>query len=445
MDDNEALARSRARRGQVLGAKYVLDDVLGIGGMGIVHVAVQRPLDRTVAVKVPRPELAHDEVVHYLFRNEARAGSRISHRNIVNVLDFGNELGVPYLVMEHIPGPRLGQLLREHGALPLPAAVEIVRQIVAGLEDAHSNGVVHADVKCDNVLVQTLRDGTIVPRLIDFGIARFLDERSALPVHPVAFVTGTPEYVAPEVARGEQPGPAADVYAIGVMLYELVAGKAPFGGGTAETIMTLKLESDAAALAERCPELEIPAELDALVSRMLARDPDERPANARELARCLDAAYQLDDRWYPTTTATASIFSTQAMTATMAIAHEMKTVRVRQPRTPLSQQRLAVLEAIRDGSVDRIAAAYLALARTLLDRHDLQSAQAELEEGVALLTSPGEAGPVWRLLLALAALYAHHGENVKARLAARAARDQATEAGSTEGRAQSERLCSRLR
>ena len=444
MDDQEALARSRARRGQVLGAKYVLDDVLGIGGMGIVHVAVQRPLDRTVAVKVPRPELAHDEVVHRLLRNEARAGSRISHRNIVSVLDFGSDGGIPYLVMEHIAGPRLGQLLREHGALPLPAAVEIVRQIVSGLEDAHANGVVHADVKCDNVLVQTLRDGSIVPRLIDFGIARFLDERASVPLHHVAFVTGTPEYVAPEVARGEQPGPTADVYAIGVMLYELITGAAPFGGETADTIMLRKVESDAAGLAECCPELAVPAELDALVSRMLARDPDERPGDARELGRCLDAAYRPDVTWTPPPgCATASIFSTQALTASMSL--DAKTVRVRPPRAPISQQRLAVLEAINEGDVDRIAAAYLSLARTLLDHHELHAAQAELEEGVALLTTPGPGGPVWRLLLALAALYAHHGERVKARLAARAARDQATESGSEEGREQSDRLCSRLR
>ena len=190
MDEKESLARARARCGEVIGGNYVLGDMLGIGGMGVVHVAVQRSLDRTVAVKLPRPELAHDGHVRRRFRNEALAGSRINHRNIVRVLDFGDQHGMPYLVMEHVAGPRLGQLLEEVGSLPYMAALVLVRQIVAGLEDAHADGIVHADLKCDNVLVETLRDGTAVPRVIDFGFARFIDER---PERPERLVSGTHE------------------------------------------------------------------------------------------------------------------------------------------------------------------------------------------------------------------------------------------------------------
>jgi serine/threonine-protein kinase len=432
MDDKETLARSRARRGEVIGSKYVLDEVLGIGGMGVVHVALQRSLERTVAIKVPRPELADDPVVRYLLHKEAVTSSRISHRNIVATLDFGDEAGVPYMVMEHVVGPRLGQLLHDAGALPLVGALDIVRQIVAALEDAHGNGIVHADVKCDNVLVQTQRDGTVVPRLIDFGIARFVDERLPAPTHDT-FVTGTPEYVAPEVARGERPTPAADVYAIGVMLYELVTGVAPFNGANAGAIMSRKVEIDAVRMSRRRPELAIPGEIDALVARMLARNPLDRPSDARELARCLDAAQRIPPR------AESAIFSTEALTASV------EPVKARLTRPSLAEHRVRVIASIKDGDVDRIAVAYLELARVLVDRRELASAQTELEEGVELLMTPGARGPAWRLLLSLAALYEHRGDRVKARLAARAARDQANEIGSTIGRARSERLCARLR
>jgi serine/threonine protein kinase len=438
MDDKQALARSIARRGEVIGNNYVLDGVLGIGGMGVVHAALQRSLERTVAIKLPRPELVNDPHVRRMFRNEALAGSRASHRNIVGVLDFGSDCGVPYLVMEHIVGPRLGQLLHELGPLPLDAALDMVRQIVAGLEDAHANGVVHADVKCDNVLVQTMRDGSVTPRLIDFGVAQLVDSRVALDaIDPM--VTGTPEYVAPEVARGERPTPAADVYAVGVMLYELVAGMTPFCGESAEAILSNKLEADAVPLRRRCPDLEMSSELDELVSRTLARDPDERPADGHELGRCLDAACRRSSPFQPVTLV-SSIFSTEAITATMPRIDASPT----KPRPSITERRLQVLAAIRGGSVERITTAYLELARELVDHQQLVGAEAELEEAVDLLMGSEGHGPVWRLLLSLAALYDHRGDHVRARLAARAARDHAAETGSTLGRERSERLCARL-
>ena len=424
--------------GHVIAGKYVLGDVLGTGGMGVVHLAMQRSLDRTVAVKVPRAELAEDELVRDLFRREAVTGSRLDHRNLVRILDFGEDAGVPYVVMDHIAGPRLGQLIRAGGPLPLGPAVDLVRQVVAGLEDAHGSSIVHADVKSDNVLVQTLRDGSVVPRLIDFGIARAIDEPDRdLPARAV-FVTGTPEYVAPEVARGHRLTPAADVYAIGVMLYEMVAGAAPFAGEPPRTIVARKLEVEAMPLARRCPELGVPYELDRLVSRMLARDPGERPRDARELGRCLDNVYLRDAGGLPQSwSAEPTSFSTEGLTQRMTIEQAPASA-------SLAERRLAVLAAIKAGDANRIAAAYLALARALIDRRELRAAQAELEEGIELLMTT-RGGPVWRLLLSLAALYAHHGDRVKARIVARAARDQAMEAGSSLGQARSERLFARIR
>jgi hypothetical protein len=439
MNDREALAKSRARRGEVIGNNYVLDDVLGIGGMGVVHAAMQRSLERTVAVKLPRPELVDDHLVRALFRTEALTGSRVTHRNIVAVLDFGDDGGVPYLVMEHIVGPRLGQMLHEVGSLAPASALQIVRQIVAGLEEAHANGIVHGDVKCDNVLVQTLRDGSMLPRLIDFGIARFLDESIAT---YDAVVTGTPEYIAPEVARGARPTPAADVYAIGVMLYELVTGTTPFDAETASAIMASKLETEATPMSVRRPELDIPEPLDELVTWALARDPAHRPTDARALARALDAIAKPAVVAAPRLAAgTGPVFSTEAVTATMAAGGTPEL----EERPSLAERRMGVVAAIRTGSIERIATAYLALAQALVERRQHFAAQAELEEGIELLMTPGGRGPVWRLLLTLATLYERHGERARARLAARAARDQADDVGSEIGRARSEQLCDRLR
>lgn len=441
MDEKESLARARARCGEVIGNNYVLGDMLGIGGMGVVHVALQRSLDRTVAVKLPRPELAHDAQVRRRFRNEALAGSRINHRNIVRVLDFGDQLGMPYLVMEHVAGPRLGQLLEEVGSLPYMAALVLVRQIVAGLEDAHADGIVHADLKCDNILVETLRDGTALPRVIDFGIARFIDERR--PERPERFVTGTPEYVAPEVVRGELPTFAADVYAVGVMLYELITGTTPFGGGSSASIMRRKLETEAMPVTSCCPDLGIPKELDDLVSRTLARDPAARLPDARALARCLDALSESGaGSTLPLAVSSCTIFSTDATTANMDIAVMVEPITA--DHSPVLDLRQRLSAALESGSAEATAFAYLELARGLAEDHQHEVARSELEEGVERLTKADGTGPVWRLLLALATLHEQHGRTTSARLAARAAQEEATKAGSTEGRMRAEQLCARL-
>jgi serine/threonine protein kinase len=336
--------------------------------------------------------------------------------------------------MEHISGPRLGQVLHDLGPLPMASAIGLVRQIVAGLEDAHLAGVVHGDVKCDNVLLQTARDGIATPRLIDFGLAQFVDKRLSVS-RTDHVVTGTPEYVAPEVACGGRPGPPSDVYAIGVMLHELVVGASPFSGDTAAAILIQKLEAEPPSLARRCPELEISRELDALLSTMLSRDPDARPADAGVLGRCLDAVCTGTPMALPPIA--TSIFSTDGVTATMKPISATSW-------PSISERRLQVLHAIKGGSVERIAAAYLELARELVDRHQLVVAEAELEEAVDLLMHSDGHGPVWRLLLSLAALYDYRGDHVRARLAARAARDHAAETGSALGRERSERLCARL-
>ena len=428
--DKEPYAR---RRGELVAGCYELDRVLGVGGMGVVYTALQRSLDRIVAVKLPRPELASDPDVRERLRIEAIAGSRIEHRSSVRVLDYGMHAGAPYLVMEYVAGLLLGQLLIEHGPLPVVAAIRFVRDIASVLEEAHANGIVHADVKCDNVLVESSRDGVMAPRLIDWGIAQI---RGLHTTQPGAFVAGTPEYVAPEVALGEPPSFAADVYALGVMLYELITGATPFG---TTQVMRSKLEELAVPIAVRCPDLHVPPALDALVLRALSRDPAERFADAGQLARALDPILMSRDlRRKPGRAPSPPIFTTEATTATMSV--------VQPGEDPASPKRRtgSVLCALESGDVHAIVVAYLDLARALVDEHRLDQAIVELERGVELLSAPGSGAPVWRLLLTLAALYDGTGDRKRARSAAKLARERAVRDGSAVGSERAERLASRL-
>ncbi len=310
MVDESKLESYALRRGELISSNYVVGDVLGVGGMGVVYAALQRSLDRVVALKVPRPELSADPHVKRRFRVEALASSRLTHRNGVRVFDYGEHDGAPFIIMEHVAGPRLGQLLVEHGPLPVGIAVRLVRQVTSVLEEAHANEIVHADVTCNNILIETSRDGSVVPRVIDWGIARLGSQHD---VSDAAFVTGTPNYLAPEVVVGERPTFAADVYAVGVMLYELIAGATPFAGQP----QSCNLDGCTVPLATRLPAL--PPALDAVVLRALAREPGSRFADARMLGHALDAiALPADDR-KPLTTTDASfpVFSTDATTASI--------------------------------------------------------------------------------------------------------------------------------
>jgi serine/threonine protein kinase len=438
--DSEPLPK---RWGEQIGSNYMLGELLGTGGMGVVYAATQRSLARVVAIKLPRPELVGDPCMLARFRSEARAGSCINHRNVVRVLDFGDDAGAPFLVMEYVAGPRLGQLVIDHGPMPAAMAVDIVRQIVGGLEDAHAHGIVHADVKSDNILVETLRDGTVMPRLIDFGIARFMNE----PVVDMGeqVVSGTPEYLAPEVIRGGAATFASDVYAVGVMLYELITGATPFAAASSVEIMSNKLEDAAVPMTWRCPELEIPADLDELVARTLARDPAVRFSDAAALGAALDGVKRARANLSAARKrrqTVVSAFSTEATTETISV----ESIPARQPppvTSALALRRRTVLDRIATGDVDSIAIAYLDLARALVDEHQLATAISELEEGVELL-SVRSGGPAWRLLLTLSALHDGIGDRRRARAIANAAREHAMRAKSALGCERAARLCARL-
>lgn len=438
--------------GEVVAGNYEIVEVLGIGGMGVVYKALQRSLGRFVAIKLPRPELVADLAVRRRLRCEAIAGARIDHRNIVRVLDFGSHRGIPFVVMEYVVGPRLAQLLAEHGPLPVARAFRIAREIVAGLQGAHENGVVHADVKCDNVLVESLRDGSLMPRLIDFGIARFVDD-GALRELEDTMISGTPDYLAPEVIRGAAPGFSADVYALGVMLYELVSGTTPFGGGTSAAVMSRAIQDEPIPLILRCPDRAVPIGFDAVVMRALDKDPTSRYADASALGLALDRI-GLDVKRDPATRkhvkTNPPIFSTEATTVTMS-AEVIAPRRIAMGSSELDPATVknctlgpapVPIAALTEADVNEIVVHCLEVARSHIDEHRLAAAIDVVEGGVAALARCD--GPTWRLWLTLAALYDGIANRKQARLAASEARACAVRAGSAAGVERADELLTRL-
>jgi eukaryotic-like serine/threonine-protein kinase len=263
--------------GQLLASRYELGDRLGVGGMSTVQLAFDRRLERHVAVKLLAEHLAEDQQFVSRFRREALAAARLVHPNIVQVFDFGLDEGSGrhYIVMEYIRGQSGAEILRERGRLPVDEAMEIVTQACRGLDYAHRNGVVHRDVKPGNLL----RSDDDVVKLADFGIAKAVSEESA--ITQIGSVLGTASYLAPEQARGEEAGPGADIYALGVVTYQLLSGRLPYEAASL-TELALKQQREAPAwLHELDPA--IPEALAVAVDRTLALDPAERPATAEDL------------------------------------------------------------------------------------------------------------------------------------------------------------------
>jgi serine/threonine protein kinase len=207
----------------VIAGRYRIEGRLGVGGMSTVHLAFDQRLERHVALKLLAEHLADDPAFVSRFRREALAAARLVHPNIVQVFDFGldERQHQHFIVMEHVPGQSCAEILRDQGHLDVDQAVEIIGQSCRGLDYAHRHGVVHRDVKPGNLLVS---DSDVV-KLADFGIARATDQSS---ITQVGSVLGTAAYLSPEQARGEEAGPRADIYSLGVVTYQLLSGRLPY-------------------------------------------------------------------------------------------------------------------------------------------------------------------------------------------------------------------------
>ncbi|HZB85456.1 MAG TPA: serine/threonine-protein kinase [Gaiellaceae bacterium] len=263
------------------GGRYRVERELGHGGMSTVFLAHDEELDRPVAVKVLAAHLASQPGLYERFVREARMAAKLSHPNVVQVFDAGEEDDRPYIVMEYVPGRTVADELSSSGKLEVARVVDLALQVCGGLELAHSSGLVHRDVKPQNLLVRD--DGTV--KIADFGIARAVE---ATNLTQIGSILGTAAYLSPEQAEGETVTAAADIYSLGVVLYELLTGRTPHEFSSLADLVVKQREQAIRPLTDLEPS--VPPELEAVVMRCLARNPDYRPSSAAELARELAAA-----------------------------------------------------------------------------------------------------------------------------------------------------------
>ena len=269
--------------GKTLAKKYRVEALIGEGGMGKVYRARQLALDKPVVLKVLRQSLLSDERTVARFQREAKAASRLNHPNSISILDFGQaEDGALFIAMEFVPGQDLHQVLSRDWPLPEARVVRIVSQVLSALSDAHGAGVIHRDLKPENIMVEQRRNDPDFVKVLDFGIAKITDtngdEGPALT--RAGFVCGTPEYMSPEQARGAQLDHRSDLYAVGVILYQLTTGLLPFESDSAVGFATKHLTEEPPPPSKRRPEARISPGMERLILRVLSKDPNDRPANA---------------------------------------------------------------------------------------------------------------------------------------------------------------------
>ncbi|HEY7933657.1 MAG TPA: protein kinase [Solirubrobacteraceae bacterium] len=263
-----------------IAGRYRLESRLGFGGMSTVHVALDQRLERRVAVKLLAEHLAEDPTFVSRFQREAQAAARLVHPNIVQVFDSGldEHTGQHFIVMEYIEGSSCAEILRDDGWVEVQEAVSIIEQACEGLHYAHRHGVVHRDVKPGNLLRS--REGGV--KLADFGIAKATEQSS---ITQVGSVLGTAAYLAPEQARGEEAGPGADLYALGVVAYQLISGRLPYEAGSL-TELALKQQQEEPPTLDTLVAAVNPELADA-VALALALDPRDRYQNAREMGEAI--------------------------------------------------------------------------------------------------------------------------------------------------------------
>jgi serine/threonine-protein kinase len=278
--------------GQVLAGKYRIEEKIAEGGMGCVYRATHVLMEKTVAIKVLHPALAADDRVVARFTREAKAASRISHPHAINVTDFGEaENGVVYMVMEYLRGRTLKEVIRAEGPLPLARAAEIVRQVAGALEAAHAEGVIHRDLKSDNIMLEEAAGGGDWAKVLDFGIAKI--QQSIHETDPGLtapnIIIGTPQYMSPEqCSQASNIDARSDIYSFGVILFEMLAGHVPFAGDSPTATMLKHMhEPPPSILGER---KDLPASVGRVVARALAKRPEERFQTAAEMSDALSLA-----------------------------------------------------------------------------------------------------------------------------------------------------------
>ncbi len=272
--------------GKTVAMKYLVEAMIGEGGMGKVYKAIQLALDKPVVLKVLRQALLSDERTVKRFQREAKAASRLNHPNSISVLDFGQaDDGAMYIAMEYVQGKDLHHILSREWPLPEARVIRLISQVLSALADAHSAGVIHRDLKPENIMVEQRRGEADFVKVLDFGIAKIVDgsiDDDGPALTRAGFVCGTPEYMSPEQARGAQLDHRSDLYAVGVIIYQLMSGMLPFDSDSAVGFATKHLTEIPVTPTKRRPEARVSVAMERLIMKALAKNPDDRPQTAEQ-------------------------------------------------------------------------------------------------------------------------------------------------------------------
>ena len=290
--DMASALKTDALIGKVIAGRYEVIARIGAGGMGAVYKAKQIGMDRNVGTKVMLREYTQDEKIVKRFKVEALAVSRLNHPNTVRIYDFGQmDTGDLYIAMEFLDGKPLDDLLNQSGPLSVSLALHIIKQVAAGLAEAHSKGIIHRDLKPENIFLVSVGNDPYFVKILDFGVAKLKEADQKLgTLTQSGAIFGTPKYMAPEQCRGQEVDGRTDIYAMGVILYQLLAGQTPFSGDSPLAIMLQHVQNEPKPPTLLKPELDIPEEVENIVMKCLKKDPAERYQSAGEFLAAISGA-----------------------------------------------------------------------------------------------------------------------------------------------------------
>jgi serine/threonine protein kinase len=288
LNDHERHSPDMTMIGSVVANNFLLQAIVGTGAMGTIYRAEQKSLGKTVVIKLIHKDMLTESTLALRFHREARAASRLNHPNCIQIIDFGEmDDGRLYIAMEHVSGQDLGRVLFEEFPLRPERIIHIMRQVCLALDEAHANGVLHRDLKPENIMVGDRRNMKDFVKVLDFGIAKLMDSRPENPIQTLSgTVCGTPEYMSPEQARGDDIDGRSDLYSVGVILYQLLTNRLPFTGDNPLEIMTQHLTAIPVNPHQLVADAHPP--LCALALQLLSKEREHRPPNALEIAQELE-------------------------------------------------------------------------------------------------------------------------------------------------------------